>query len=406
MFKYKAKKLLQCSFCYKNQNDVFKIISGSDVSICDICVRLFDDLIERKSNITPYTKLPTPETVYRFLDTYVVGQNNAKKILSVAVYNHYKRINFNYQKLPVEIQKSNILLIGEPGTGKTLLAKSLSRFLDVPFVLVDATTLTQAGYVGEDVESILENLLAMSNNNLKKAEHGIIYIDEIDKISTRNKESFAMRDVSGEGVQQSLLKIIEGTQSVISPRGSKKNSEYEVNVSMDTSNILFICGGSFVGLSNLIKNRLGKQNIGFNCNTNIRKNSNVSSILTEVSIDDLILYGLIPEFVGRFSVITALDSITEKDLFIILKKPKNALIKQYKKLFAMENVSLNFTDKAIMAIIKESVKKNSGARGLRVVMENSMIEIMYKLPLIKNVVSCIITEDVILHGAEPKIKYA
>ncbi len=400
-------KLLQCSFCGKSQRDAKKLIAGPTVYICDECVFLCNDIIaqEKKPKSAPSIKLPLPEEIRDFLNNYVIGQDETKKTLAVAVYNHYKRINAKTQNLPVEIQKSNILLIGPTGTGKTLLAQSLAKLLKVPFSVVDATTLTQAGYVGEDVESILQNLLAMADNNLQKAEQGIIYIDEIDKISRRSEGPSQARDVSGEGVQQSLLKLIEGTKINIFPRGTKKFGGQEPTATIDTSNILFICGGAFAGLDQIIQRRIGKKNIGFSSAENTQKNTGIGDILSEVCTEDLVMYGLIPEFIGRLPAITTLDDIKEKDLVAILQEPKNALVKQYQKLFSMEGVKLNFTDTAIAAIASQSIKKRSGARGLRAVMESSMLEIMYNIPFLDNIASCTITEDVILGGTQPELTF-
>ena len=401
----KKNKLLQCSFCSKNQNDVKKLIAGPSVYICNECIFSCNNTMIKEKKSKSCFKLPIPEKIFEFLNNYVIGQSDAKKTLSVAVYNHYKRINAKIQNLSVEIQKSNILLIGPTGTGKTLLAQGLAKLLKVPFSIVDATALTQAGYVGEDVESILQNLLSIADNDIQKAEHGIIYIDEIDKISCKIESSNYGRDVSGEGVQQSLLKLIEGTKTNIFPRGNKIIGEQRSSVMINTRDILFICGGAFVGLEQIIQRRIGKKNIGFNSVSSTDKSNYDYKILNKVSTEDLLLYGLIPEFVGRLPIITTLDSIKEDDLVRILQEPKNAIIKQYQKLFSMENVKLNFTNKAILAIASKAVKKCCGARGLRGVIESSMLEIMYVIPFMNNIVSCTITEDVVLYDAQPKLAF-
>lgn len=401
--------LLKCSFCSKSQKEVKKLIAGPTVYICDECVHVCNDIISEESHqqiVQERIPLPTPHEINEFLNKYVIGQQDAKKVLAVAVYNHYKRINNQSDADSVEIQKSNILLLGPTGTGKTLLAQSLARMLKVPFTVADATTLTEAGYVGEDVESIIQNLLSVSDNDVQKAQKGIIYIDEIDKIARRSEGPSNMRDVSGEGVQQALLKLIEGTKSNISPRGTKKYGQAEQSIQIDTSNILFICGGAFAGIESIIQRRVGKKKIGFGSEVKSNnKSQQIGDILAEVSTQDLTQYGLIPEFVGRLPVVTTLNDITESDLYRILQEPKNALVKQYKKLFAMENVELNFTDGALRAIAEQAFKRKSGARGLRAVIETAMLDVMYNVPFMENISSCTITREVILENAEPVLTF-
>jgi len=392
---------LVCTFCEKPQDQVKKLIAGPSVYICDECVIQCRDIITKisKKPALPKLDLPVPHDIKAYLDDYVIGQYEAKKILSVAVYNHYKRINQEGISQKVEVQKSNILMLGPTGTGKTLLAQSLAKMLEVPFCVVDATSLTEAGYVGDDTESILQNLLAMADNNVEQAERGIIYIDEIDKIARKGDGPGTSRDVSGEGVQQSLLKMIEGTKISVSPRGSKnknkKSHSDEPTVQIDTSNILFICGGAFSGLEDLIQRRVGKKNIGFgaaaNNNLKISENQNYFKFCTSA---DLALFGLIPEFIGRLPIVASLNQVTEDDLITILEQPKNALIKQYKKLFHMEGVELNFSDDALRAIAKKAIKRKSGARGLRSVIENAMLDIMYEVPFLDKIKSCTVTDKV------------
>lgn len=345
--------------------------------------------------------MPTPHEIKAFLDSYVIGQDEAKKVLSVAVYNHYKRINHQEDSQAVELQKSNILLMGPTGTGKTLLAQSLARLLKVPFCVADATTLTEAGYVGEDVENILLHLISAANGDVAKAQKGIVYIDEVDKIARRSEGRGAIRDVSGEGVQQALLKLIEGSKITLSSKGAKKFGQADSGMQVDTKNILFICGGAFVGLDSIIKKRIGRQQIGFESKAKI----NAESALSEVSTEDLILFGLIPEFIGRLPVVSTLLDVTEDDLLQILQKPKNALVKQYQKLFAMEQVELKFTEAALKAVAKLAVTRKSGARGLRAVLENAMLEVMYQVPFIEGLHTCTITEDVVENGAEPALEF-
>ena len=345
--------------------------------------------------------LPTPHEIKYFLDTYVIGQEEAKKVLSVAVYNHYKRINHQEDSKAVELSKSNILLMGPTGTGKTLLAQSLAKLLKVPFCVADATTLTEAGYVGEDVENILLHLISAADGNVLKAQKGIVYIDEVDKIARRSEGRSAVRDVSGEGVQQALLKLIEGSKITLSSKGAKKFGQPDSGMQIDTRNILFICGGAFVGLEAIIKKRVGQQRIGFESQIPSQKNDG----LKEVSTEDLILFGLIPEFIGRLPIISTLEDVTEEDLLQILQKPKNALVKQYQKLFAMEQVELKFTQSALQAVAKRAISRKSGARGLRAVLEDSMLEVMYQVPFLEGIQTCTITEQVILENAKPILEF-
>jgi ATP-dependent Clp protease ATP-binding subunit ClpX len=411
---------LSCSFCGKGQREVRKLIAGPTVYICDECIRLCNDIIaedSEKEEARPQVRLPTPVEIKAFLDDYVVGQDRAKKILAVAVYNHYKRIypRRGLQPKPrpgamrappeeVELSKSNILLLGPTGSGKTLLAQSLAKFLNVPFTIADATSLTEAGYVGEDVENIIQNLLHSADYDVEKASRGIVYVDEIDKIARKGDTPSVTRDVGGEGVQQALLKIIEGTRANVTPRGGKKYNQQEY-IQVDTSNILFICGGAFHGLEHTIRRRVGVKALGFGAKVEKHDEVRIGELLSQVEPQDLVKFGMIPEFVGRLPVIATLYDLSEDDLVTILTQPKNALVKQYQRLFELEKVKLSFTKESLRAIAHEAMQRNAGARGLRAIIESAMLDIMYEVPFKEGVKECKITEGVVVKHEEPLLSF-
>jgi len=400
-----------CSFCGKNQKEVKKLIAGPSVYICNECIKLCGEIIEDEEKelaVEPEgaKEFMVPKQIKEQLDAYIIEQDRAKKVLSVAVYNHYKRLASHLTKNSeeIEIQKSNILIIGPTGCGKTLLAQTLARFLDVPFAIADATALTEAGYVGEDVENIVLSLVQNADYDIEKAQKGIIYIDEIDKISQRGDNPSITRDVSGEGVQQALLKIIEGTIASVPPKGGRKHPQQDY-VKVDTSNILFICGGTFTGLEKVVERRLTQKTMGFGATIADKKDINIGELLGQVKPEDLISFGLIPEFLGRLPIITSIGELNKNSLVKILTEPKNALVRQYQELFRIEGVSLQFTDEALDAMAKEAVARKSGARGLRAIMEETMMDIMYEIPSKKDVVECVVGEEVVLNNEEPILLY-
>jgi ATP-dependent Clp protease ATP-binding subunit ClpX len=406
MFKFNDEKgQLKCSFCGKNQEQVRKLVAGPGVYICDECIELCNEIIEEEIGDEPELgrlELPKPQDIKEVLDQYVIGQDEAKKSLSVAVYNHYKRVNAGQKVDDVELQKSNIVLVGPTGVGKTLLAQTLARILNVPFAIADATSLTEAGYVGEDVENILLKLIQAADYDLEKAEKGIVYIDEIDKIARKTDNPSITRDVSGEGVQQALLKILEGTVASVPPQGGRKHPHQEF-MQIDTTDILFICGGAFDGLEKIIQDRIGSKGIGFGAEVLSRDDGNLGKILKQVLPQDLLKFGLIPEFVGRIPVIATLDQLDEEAFVRILKEPRNALVKQYQKIFELDGVVLEFKENCLQAIASQAMKRHTGARGLRAILEETLLDVMFELPSRDDVERCVITRETVINKETPML---